>query len=455
MTTNRWIENSRKAYTTLLNLYPKEHRSDYGTSMQQVFTDQCRNAYQQNGALGIILLWLRILPDLGYTALVEHTTSTRAIWGLMEPVPNAPLPWKGVLLVLLPGLVYLVGQIAQLTTGQPWFMNIYNKAAFLLIIPVLAVWAITRRFPLWGLIPVGIFYRVLQDRVYEYVYRIISSPGIFSSNLLLKSVVMKVAALILEERLIPVTLLSLVIMLLAWRYMWQQKPSRSFWIWIGIYLLAAAPQITSTITRAIQSAQKTAPLLFQTQREIIRDAIAQDLFRFSALLLLIFIGTLFTRRHGFFAILIPIGYMIPTIIFGFEDATNPSTTLIVISIAVLVYRSTLTLIAPIWMSRTSSQNGKKRVMLISIAFALGIYITLQFYQNYFDRFYLYYHYLGIYSVSIAQLIEDFIINVIPPTLTMISAFMLGVVMYQNDFLPANDVTANPLTGYEKLSIEKV
>jgi hypothetical protein len=208
--------------------------------------------------------------------------------------------------------------------------------------------------------------------------------------------------------------------------------------------LAAAPQITSTITRAIQSAQKTAPLLFQTQREIIRHAIAQDLFRFSALLLLIFIGTLFTRRHGFFAILIPIGYMIPTIIFGFEDATNPSTTLIVISIAVLVYRSTLTLIAPIWMSRTSSQNGKKRVMLISIAFALGIYIMLQFYQTY--------QFLVLYS-TISYTITQLLIEYIPPNLTIISALMLGVAMYQND-LSAGDVTADPLAEYPELLIEK-
>jgi hypothetical protein len=124
MTNTRWIDTSRRLFGLMLNLYPREYRSDFGASMLQVFTDQCRCAYQEKGGLGIFFLWLRTLPDLGYTAIVEHCTSPRADWGLMEPVPNAPLPWKGVILVLLPGLVYLVSQIAQLT-GQPWYLVVY------------------------------------------------------------------------------------------------------------------------------------------------------------------------------------------------------------------------------------------------------------------------------------------------------------------------------------------
>jgi hypothetical protein len=159
MINNSWITNSGKIYRSLLCLYPSEHRKDFGFSMQQVFNDQCRNAYQQKGVLGIFLLWLRILPDLGYTVLLEHSSSNRASWGLIEPVPNAPLPWKGVLLVLLPGLVYLVSQIAQLN-GEAWYMTVYFRAAYFLILPALAVWVITRRFPIWGLIPIGLFFKL-------------------------------------------------------------------------------------------------------------------------------------------------------------------------------------------------------------------------------------------------------------------------------------------------------
>ena len=358
MTTNRWIENSRKAYATLLSLYPKEHRSDYGASMQQVFTDQCRSAYQQKSALGIILLWLRTLPDLGYTVLLEHITSPRASWGLMEPVPNAPLPWKGVLLVLLPGLVYLVSQIAQLT-GEPWYLTVYCRAAFILIVPVLAVWAITRRFPIWGLIPLGLLYRLVQEMGYLLI---VLHPDVFSSNPLLHVVLTAVKPL-KNDLLIPVVLFTFAIVLLAWRYTRHQKPSRGFWILIGMFLLVAAIQITNEIRVIIQNPVYTTidyPQVYTTvftlseTQYMLHDAIARNLFDFTALLLLIFIGTLFTRRHGFFAILIPMGYILPIIVVGLYDATNPTITLIIISIAVLAYRCLLSLIAPIWMSRTSS-----------------------------------------------------------------------------------------------------
>lgn len=135
MTSNRWIETSRKLYAALLTLYPQEHRAEFGDPMRQVFQDQCRSAYAQQGAFGIFLLWLRTLPDLGYSALLEHVTSPRAAWGLMEPVPNAPLPWKGVFLILLPGLVYLVSQVAQLVTGETWFYFVTYRVTFFLILP--------------------------------------------------------------------------------------------------------------------------------------------------------------------------------------------------------------------------------------------------------------------------------------------------------------------------------
>jgi len=438
MTTNRWIENSRKAYATLLSLYPKEHRSDYGASMQQVFTDQCRSAYQQKSALGIILLWLRTLPDLGYTVLLEHITSPRASWGLMEPVPNAPLPWKGVLLVLLPGLVYLVSQIAQLT-GEPWYLTVCYRAAFILIVPVLAVWAITRRFPIWGLIPVGLLYRLVQENGYQLI---VLHPYVFSSNPLL-NVVLTAAKLVQKELLIPVVLFTFAIVLLAWRYTRHQKPSRGFWILIGMYLLVAAIQITNEIRWIIHLVQEYSTVFPPSDMQnMLQKSIAWYLYDFTALLLLIFIGTLFTRRHGFFAILIPMGYILPTIVAGLYDATNPTIPLIIISIAVLAYRCLLSLIAPIWMSRTSSQAGKKRVVLISIAFALSIHTVMQFYP-----------YLLLFpgqSYSIAQLGID----VVLAELKIISAIVLGVVMYQS-ILPAGDASAHPSVEYPELSTEKV
>ncbi len=447
MTTPRWIEHSRKAYIMLLNLYPKAHRSDYGNSMQQVFTDQCRSVYQQKGALGIILLWLRILPDLGYTALLEHTTSPRAVWGLMEPVPNAPLPWKGIFLILLPGLVYLVSQIAQLS-GQPWYMTVYYRAALLLILPVLAIWAVTRRFPIWGLIPVGLLYKLVEEIGYNLV---VMNPGVFSRNPLLNTV-LQTAKMLKQDFLIPVALMSVVIALLVWRYLRQQKPSRAFWVWLGIYLVIAAIQIMDTVGRTIQSAWENAASIVPfpgTLQDFLYRAVLEDLYKFMALLLLIFIGTLFTRRHGFFAMLIPMGYMIPTIVFArlynFDETANPTIVLAVVSASVLAYRLLLTLIAPIWMSRASSQAGKKRAVLVSIALALGIHLLMQF------ALYLGLFYAQVYAATdFGEIFRVVIFRyVILAELTTISAMMLGVAMYQNS--PSTDAPVE----YPKPAVEKV
>jgi hypothetical protein len=241
MMTNSWIENSSKAYGSLLSLYPKEHRTEYGASMRQVFTDECRTTYQQKGIPGIVLLWLRILPDLGYTALLEHITSPRASWGLIEPVPNAPLPWKGVFLILLPGLVYLVSQIAQMT-GQAWYLTVYYRAAFFLIIPVLIVWAVTRRFPIWGLIPLGLLFRLVQEIGY---YMVFMQPTVFSHRPLLNAI-LSATKLFQTELLIPSGLFAIAIVLLAFRYVRQQKPSRSFWISITVCLLVVVAQMAYT-----------------------------------------------------------------------------------------------------------------------------------------------------------------------------------------------------------------
>lgn len=439
MASNLWIENSRKVYTLLLNLYPQDHRAEYGLSMQQVFTDQCRGAYQQKGVLGMVLLWLRTLPDLGSTALLEQLTSPRLGWGLMEPVPNSPLPWKGVFLVLLPGLVYLVSQIAQLT-GQPWYMTVYYRAAFFLILPVLVVWAITRRFPIWGLIPVGLLYRLLKEIGYQLI---VLHPDAFSSNPLLNAVLI-LAKQVQKELVILVVVFTAAILVLLWRYTRQQKPSRIFWALMGIYVLAAILQCVGDLGWITKLERE---IFYYTNDDIfnmVKNSITWNLYDSTAFLCLIFLGTLFTRRHGFFAILIPVGYILPTIVVGLpwnlQDAINPEITLTVISFAVLAYRSLLSLVAPIWMSRTSSQSGKKRAVLVSIVLALGIHAVMQFYQ-----FFLY-----AAQVFTAQWVAFVVLDEIK----LISAVALGVVMYQSASTVINLYGNMPAESSE-FSAEKV
>jgi len=127
MISNRWIDLSRRVYSRLLYLYPHEHRLEYGPSMLQVFTDQLRDAYQANEGRGVFSVWVRTLWDLGVSALKEQFSSPHLTAGLLEAVPNTPLPWKGVVLVLVPGLVFFIAQIVQLSGQDLFFLMVYRR----------------------------------------------------------------------------------------------------------------------------------------------------------------------------------------------------------------------------------------------------------------------------------------------------------------------------------------
>ena len=58
MKSNRWIELSQRFYRRLLHLYPQAYRTIYEDEMARFFTSECREAHQQRGRLGFLLLWL-------------------------------------------------------------------------------------------------------------------------------------------------------------------------------------------------------------------------------------------------------------------------------------------------------------------------------------------------------------------------------------------------------------
>jgi len=63
---------SVKIYGRLLAAYPADFRREYGPAMKQLFRDQCRDAWSQAQGRGLVLLWLRVLPDWAKTSLVER-----------------------------------------------------------------------------------------------------------------------------------------------------------------------------------------------------------------------------------------------------------------------------------------------------------------------------------------------------------------------------------------------
>ena len=77
---------SGKLYQRLLAAYPKEHRRDYGPAMAQVFRDQCRDAWGEGRGWGLTVLWLRVVPDLIKTSVLEHISSLKERKTMLERI---------------------------------------------------------------------------------------------------------------------------------------------------------------------------------------------------------------------------------------------------------------------------------------------------------------------------------------------------------------------------------
>ncbi len=61
-------------YRRLLVIQPPSFRSEYGTSITQVFRQSCLDAYHADGALGVMRLWLPACGDVLSGAVAEYCT---------------------------------------------------------------------------------------------------------------------------------------------------------------------------------------------------------------------------------------------------------------------------------------------------------------------------------------------------------------------------------------------
>jgi hypothetical protein len=138
------VQTAVRIYTALLWLYPCAHRQDYGPLMAQLFQDQCREAYAQRRPWGVLWLWLRTLWDLGTTAAQEHLRLTAEL-GLANQ-RLTPLPWRQVLLALLPGLWILLMRSRLLPALPVWLEQgwVYLASGLLLW-----CWLRERRLARW------------------------------------------------------------------------------------------------------------------------------------------------------------------------------------------------------------------------------------------------------------------------------------------------------------------
>jgi hypothetical protein len=375
MKTNRWIELSQRLYRQLLRLYPQAYRTTYEAEMFRLFTNQCREAYQQQGWLGILFLWLRTFVDVGKTVMIEHFSDPNARIGLLEVMPSSPLPWKGVFLVLIPGFVFFISQVAQVATDKDWFYIVYYRAAFFLVVPVLLVWAITRRFPIWGLIPLGLVYRILESYRPDYLIGKLSFIKI-PASLVIFGVEVESGSLLSVS-----VCLSLLAVLLLHSPRHSSVP-RSVWRWLAVLGLMIVLQIAGEVRIMLNwemawrnlNWQDVLTLTYMRQNMI--QMSLWYLYEPLSFLLLVLIGKIFVRQYSGLSFLLLLGYMLPTIVFGRYGEWNNIIPFSMVMLTVLLYRFVVALLAPVWLVRTASVSWRQRAAVIPVSMAILCQIVL-------------------------------------------------------------------------------
>jgi len=88
---NKAVERSCRLFRRLLVAYPKAHREEYGAAILQLFRDQCRDAWAENRARGLMGFWLHALCDLLKTSVLEHLSNInrrKSMLNLFRPSPK-------------------------------------------------------------------------------------------------------------------------------------------------------------------------------------------------------------------------------------------------------------------------------------------------------------------------------------------------------------------------------
>jgi hypothetical protein len=122
----KMISVSEKIYRQLLRLYPQAHRRNYAEQMAQLFRDQCRDAWRTQHSAGILKLWLRVLPDIAKTSVIEQITERNQTMKSINS-KNAPT------ILLIVGLVLALSSFSRLIISMHGLFVLVIMAASLAI----------------------------------------------------------------------------------------------------------------------------------------------------------------------------------------------------------------------------------------------------------------------------------------------------------------------------------
>lgn len=66
------LQLSERVYRFLLKFYPKVYKDEFGDEMMYIFSESCKDAYAQDGWVGIVMLWGRTITDWLTSVVIEQ-----------------------------------------------------------------------------------------------------------------------------------------------------------------------------------------------------------------------------------------------------------------------------------------------------------------------------------------------------------------------------------------------
>lgn len=103
----------QRVYRALLHLYPAAFRARFADELQQLFSDQLRDARSGGEPAGAVRTWLRTVSDLAVTAASEHARRDRSVAHSVAASPSHSSRALG-LVGILGGVVLLAAFLVDI-----------------------------------------------------------------------------------------------------------------------------------------------------------------------------------------------------------------------------------------------------------------------------------------------------------------------------------------------------
>lgn len=307
---------SERIYRLLLNLYPREHRREYGELMVTHFRDRLRAARAEGSVLGF---WLRTLLDVARTAPLEQVEALQA---------SRAGEWVQALLVVAPVVLALLLVPSDDQVGQYVLFGLSIAYVIMLVVSARRKWPVAWAFPLLGL--AGTFAVMWGAYLSLSQWRWLGQSMVYPHFLLLVGAVFLLRPLVRHRE--PRTVAILGLMLVA----------------TALVVLAQGSASAVTIAEAIE-----APAL---------------------IVLACVLGLPLARRYGMLGALFVVG----SLQWAIETTIDPSLQIRFgewsLLMSLLIVGTTL-IVIPLLVLRARNEKGRAVAMLAPLAGCLGLLVV--------------------------------------------------------------------------------